>query len=69
MHALGHGGGGCPYVTRVDHRGQGCQVQQFLNPKLVKLVGPNFITVGPTIADCGYFTQSYMVNCTVFYPI
>ena len=34
---------------------QGCQVQQFLNPKLVKLVGPTFIAVGLTIADCGYF--------------
>ena len=34
---------------------QGCQVQQFLKPKLVQLVGPTFITVGPTIADCGYF--------------
>ena len=32
-----------------------CQVQQFLKPKLVEQVGPTFINVGPTIADCGYF--------------
>ena len=33
---------------------QGFQVQQFLNPKLVKLVGPTNMAVGLTIADCGY---------------
>ena len=35
-----------------DPPGQGCQVQQFLNPKLVKIVGPTNIAVGLTISDC-----------------
>ena len=44
---------------------QGYQVQQFLKPKFVQLVSPNFITVGPTITYCGYFPYRSMVNHTV----
>ena len=42
-------------VHKIDWCEQGCRVQQFLKPNVFQLVSPTFITVGTTIAYCGYF--------------